>query len=153
MKEDYQKPLKKSTVFFLPNPVPFNWQSYQKQKGPPGTSAQSLFRLWNKFRKIPLLVISSDQVWWSNIKRLLSCFKNCICKFMQANSWHHKLIHFYLSFCTWRKWKGREKLQKFEISQERKELFDEIKDTFHSFGRATIWCKNKNLIKNSGHKL
>ena len=47
----------------------------------------------------------------------------------------------------------REKLQKFEISQERKELFDEIKDTFHSFGRATIWCKNKNLIKNSGHKL
>ena len=50
------KPLKKSTLFFLPNPVPFNGQSYQKQKGP-GTSDQSLFRLQNKFRKIPLLVI------------------------------------------------------------------------------------------------
>ena len=56
LKEDYQKPLKMSTLFFLPNPVPFNVQSYQKQKGP-GTSDQSLFRLRNKFRKIPLLVI------------------------------------------------------------------------------------------------
>ena len=56
MKEDYQKALKKLTIFFLSNPVPFNGQSYQKQKGP-GTSDQSLFRLQNKFRKIPLLVI------------------------------------------------------------------------------------------------
>ena len=55
LKEDYQKPLKKSSLFFLPNPV-FNGQSYQKEKGP-GTSAQSLFRLRKKFRKIPLLVI------------------------------------------------------------------------------------------------
>ena len=56
LKEDYQTPLKKSTLLFLPNPVPFNVQSYQKQKGP-GTSDQSLVRLQNKFRKIPLLVI------------------------------------------------------------------------------------------------
>ena len=56
MKEDYQKALKKLTLLFVSNPVPFNGQSYQKQKGP-GTSDQSLFRLQNKFRKIPLLVI------------------------------------------------------------------------------------------------
>ena len=56
MKEDYQKSLKKLTLFFLSNPVSFNGQSYQKQEGP-GTSEQSLFRLQNKFRKIPLLVI------------------------------------------------------------------------------------------------
>ena len=56
MKEDYQKALEKLTLFFLSNPVPFNGQSYQKEKGP-GTSDQSLFRLQNKFRKIPLLVI------------------------------------------------------------------------------------------------
>ena len=56
MKEDYQKDLKKLKLFFHLNPVPFNGQSYQKQKGP-GTSDQSLFRLQNKFRKIPLLVI------------------------------------------------------------------------------------------------
>ena len=56
MKEDYQKALKKVTLFFLSNPVPFNRQDYQKQKGP-GTSNQLLFRLQNKFRKNPLLVM------------------------------------------------------------------------------------------------
>ena len=50
------KSLKKGNFIFLPNPVPFNRQNYQKQKGP-GTSDQSLFRLQNKFRKIPLLVM------------------------------------------------------------------------------------------------
>ena len=52
------KSLKKVSfiLFFLSNPVPLNGQSYQKQKGPE-TSNQSLFRLENKFRKIPLLVI------------------------------------------------------------------------------------------------
>ena len=54
--KDYQKPFKKLTLFFLSNPVPFNGQSCQKQKGP-GTSDQLLFRLQNKFRKIPLLVM------------------------------------------------------------------------------------------------
>ena len=39
MKEDYQKALKKLTLFFLLNPVPFNGKSYQKQKGS-GTSDQ-----------------------------------------------------------------------------------------------------------------
>ena len=56
MKDDYQKALRKLTLFFILNPVRFNGQSNQKQKGP-GTSDQSLFSLQNKFRKIPLLVI------------------------------------------------------------------------------------------------
>ena len=50
------KRLKKVTSFFLLNPVPFNRQNYQKQKEP-GTSDQPLFRLQNKLRKIPLLVM------------------------------------------------------------------------------------------------
>ena len=50
------KSLKKVTSFFLLNLVPFKRQSYQKQKGP-GTSVQSLFRLWNQFRNISLSVI------------------------------------------------------------------------------------------------
>ena len=54
LKENYQKALKKSALFFLQNPVPFNGQIYQKGSG---TSDQSLFRLQNKFRKILLLVI------------------------------------------------------------------------------------------------
>ena len=56
LKEDYQKTLNKLTLFFLLNSVPFNEQGYQKQKGS-GTSDQSLFRLQNKFRKIPLLAV------------------------------------------------------------------------------------------------
>ena len=44
------------TLFFLLNSVPFNGQSYQKQKDLE-LSDQSLFMLQNKFRKIPLLVI------------------------------------------------------------------------------------------------
>ena len=54
--KDYQKALKKLTLFFLSNQVPFNGQNYQTQKGP-GTSDQSFFRLQNKLRKIILLVI------------------------------------------------------------------------------------------------
>ena len=62
MKEDYQKAFKKfilfylKTLFFLSDPVPFNGQNYQKQKGS-GTSDQSFFTLGNKFRNIPLFVI------------------------------------------------------------------------------------------------
>ena len=56
LKEGYQKALKKLTLFFLLNQVSFNWQNYQKQKGYE-TSNQSLFRLRNKFRNIPLFVI------------------------------------------------------------------------------------------------
>ena len=41
----------------------------------------------------------------------------------------------------------------FEYLGNKKRFFDETKNTFHSFGRAFIWWKNKNLIKNSGHKL
>ena len=43
-------------TFSLMNPVSFNGQDYEKQKGP-GTSEQSLFRLKKNFRKIPLLVM------------------------------------------------------------------------------------------------
>ena len=50
------KTLQKVNFIFSFKPIPFNVQSYQKQKGP-GTSDQSLFRLQNKFRKIPLLVM------------------------------------------------------------------------------------------------
>ena len=55
MKQDYQKALKKLSLFFLLNPVPFNAQNYQI-KGP-GTIDQLLFRLQKKFRKTPLLVM------------------------------------------------------------------------------------------------
>ena len=58
-KQDYQKALKKFTLFFLSNTVPFNGQSYQKQKVL-GTRDQSLFSLQNKVKKLPLLVRPSS---------------------------------------------------------------------------------------------
>ena len=123
MKEDYQKPFKKLTLFSLSKPAPFNGQNYQKPKGP-GTSDQSLFRLQNKFTKISLLVyFFVDKVWWCNIKRFLSYYKNYTYKFMLANLWHHKLFHFHLPFRIWKVWKGRGKITKLWMSWERKELF------------------------------
>ena len=121
MKED-QKALKKLTLVFLSNPDPCSGQSYQKQKGS-GTSDQSLFRSRNKFRKIPLFVILSDQVWWCNTKQFLSYSKTYISKFMQVNSWHHKLFLFHLSYWIWKVLKGKEKITKNCISREREELF------------------------------
>ena len=44
LKEDYQNALKKLTLFFLLNPLPFNGKSYQKQKEP-GTNEQLIFSL------------------------------------------------------------------------------------------------------------
>ena len=83
MKEDYQKALKKVTSFFLSNPVPFNRQNYQKQKGP-GTSDQLLFRLQNKFRKIPLLAMyyltKFDDVIQSDISVILKIISPNVCK-------------------------------------------------------------------------
>ena len=55
LKEDQQRPFKKLTLFFLSDPVPFDPQSFQKQKGPV-TSDESLFRLQNNFTKISVLV-------------------------------------------------------------------------------------------------
>ena len=50
------KSLKKVTLFFLLNPIPFNGQKKKKQKEL-GTSDHSFFRLQNRFRKTPLLVL------------------------------------------------------------------------------------------------
>ena len=99
--------------------------------------------------------ILSDQVWWCNMKQFLSYCKNCICKFMQVNSWHHKLFHFHLFFWIWKVLKGREKITKTWISRKWKELFRWNKKHFSQFlkGYHLVRYKNKNLIKNSRHKL
>ena len=47
---------------------------------------------------------------------------------MQANSWHHKLLHFPLCFWIWKVWKKGKKLH----------FLDGIKTIFHSFLTAII---------------
>ena len=56
LKGDYKKSIKKLTLISVLNPIPFNGQNYQTQKGL-GTSYQLLFKLPNKLIKIYLLVI------------------------------------------------------------------------------------------------
>ena len=91
--------------------------------------------------------ILSDQVWWCNVKQFLSYSKNCICKFMQANSWH-KLLHFHFSFWIWKVWKGRGKFTKIWISKKWKEFF-RWKNIFCSFWRAIIWWNNNTIVDTS----
>ena len=86
MKEVYQKSLTKLTLFFLLNPLPFNGQGYEKQRGR-GTSDRLLFRFQNRFRKIKFISdVLLDQVWWGNIKRFLNYYNWIIvvnyCQFM-----------------------------------------------------------------------
>ena len=94
----------------------------------------------------------SEQVWCYK-SGFLSYYKNYICKYMQENSWHHKLFHCHFSFWIWKVWKGTEKIQKFEYLEDERSFLDEIKNICHSCWRAIIRWKNKNLIKNNGRKL
>ena len=75
----------------------------------------------------------SEQVWWYNVKQFLSYSKNQIYKFMQVDSWHHKLFHFHLSFWIWKVWKGRDKITRIWISRTQKELFRWNKEHFSVF--------------------
>ena len=146
MKEDYQKALKKSTLLFLLNPVSFNGQSYQKQKAL-GTSDQSLFILRNKFRKNIFLVIcyltKFDDVTSSGFWVIPKTTSANLCKPID------EIINYSTSICPLSGNCGKEgkKLQKFEYLENEKSFFDEIKSIFHSFWKAIIWWKNKNLIK------
>ena len=153
MKEDYQKALEKVNFIFF-----FRTQSLSMDKNIKNkrglelaTSCSSSHKTSSeKFLYLLYIYILSDQVWWCNVKQFLSYSKNYIWKFMQANSWHHKLFHFHLLFWIWKVWKWRGKITQIWISQEWKELFRWNKK--HCW-RAIIWWKNKNLTKNSRHKL
>ena len=153
MKGDYQKQLKKLTLFFLLNPVAFNGKSHKKQKGL-GTSDHSLFRLQKKLQKITLLVI---------------CYQTKFYGVIYSGSWViskltppnlckpvHGIINYLTSICSFeygKCGKEEEKLQKFEYLENEESFSDQLKNIFHSFWRAIIWWKNKYLIKNNGHKL
>ena len=107
-----------------------------------------------KFRKIPLLVIhyltKFDDVIWSSCWVISKIISASLCKPI------HDIINYSISICPFVSGKcGKEvkKLQKIEYLENKKSFLVEIKNTFHSFWRAIFWWKNKNLIKNSRHKL
>ena len=143
MKRDYQKPLKKLTLFFLSNPVPFNGQSYLKQKGS-GTRHLLLFRLRNKFTKISLLVIyyltKFDGVIQSGFSVIPNITPANLCKPI------HDIINYSISICPFESGKcGKEeqKLQKFECLENEKSFLDEIKTLFIVFQGLSLGEKIK----------
>ena len=144
MKEDYQKAL---TL----NPVSFNGQSYQEQKEP-GTSSHLFFRLQDKFRQIPLLVIlyltKFDDIIWSSFWVIPTITSASLCKPVRG------IINYSTSICPFEFGKHGKEGKKYKNTriciENEKSFLDEI---FHSFWRAIVWWKNKKFIKNSRHKL
>ena len=128
------KSLKIVNFIFSFEPSPFSWTKLSKTNGT-GTSDQSLFRLWNKFRKITLLVMcyltKFDDVTWS--KRFFqiksSYSKIYICKSVLVNSRHLKLFHFFVIF-NMDSVERKEKIQKLVYLENEKSVFDEIKYIF-----------------------
>ena len=117
LKVAHQKALKKSTFSFLPNPVPFNGPSYQKRGLKLVTNCSSGYKtISEKFLDWLYIIWPSLMM---KYKRLLSYSKNYICKFMQANSRHHKFFNFHLSFCIWKVCKGK-KLQNLNFLRMKK---------------------------------
>ena len=120
MKGDYQKPLKKLTLFFLSNPVPFNGQIYQKQKGS-GTSDQLLFRLQKKFTKVSLLVI----YYLTKFDCVIKNVSWVIPKITHENFCKpiHDIINYSTSICSFEsgeRGKEEEKLQKCDILKKKR---------------------------------
>ena len=156
MKEDYQEALKKLTLFFLPNPVPFNKQIYQKQRGP-GTSDQSLFRLQNKFRKNCFISYKlSDQVWWYNIEAF-KLFQKLHLQIYARQFMASYIIRLPLVVLSLKSVDSKEKkYKKLNSSRKKCSFLDEIKNIFNGFWRTIIWGKNLKMIKkivDTGSKL
>ena len=112
---------------------PLHARNYRKQKGS-GTSRQSIFKPWKKFRKIPLLIIyyltKFDDAMYSSFWVIPKIISANICKSI------HDIKNYFTSICPFESGKcGKEgkKSQKFEYLENEKNFLDEIKNIFHSF--------------------
>ena len=119
------------TLFFLSNPVPFNGQSYQKQKGS-RTSDQLLFRLQNKFKKIPFFVMyyltKFDGIMLSSFWVIPKITSANLCKPIPD------IINYSLPFVLLNlESVGKEKITNIWISREQKKLFKWNKKHCYSF--------------------
>ena len=139
-------------IIFLSDPVSFNGQSYNKQRGLDlVTSLSSGYETSSKN-----FFIIYYQIKFDGIKS--SGFWVTIPKLTPANLFKpiHDVINYSTYICSLecgKCGKEEEKLQKSEYLENEKSFLDGIKNIFHSFWRVIMWWKNKNLIKDSGHKL
>ena len=135
MKKDYEKALKNVALVLLSNLVPFNRQSYQKQKGSE-TSRSLGYKTTSKIFLYLLYII------WPSLmmqcKIVFELFQNLHLQIYASQFMNHKLFHFHLSLWIWKVWKGRKKITKSWISRERNKFFNWNKKHFYSFSRAII---------------
>ena len=122
--------IKKLTLFFLLNQVPFNGKDLNKQKGP-RTSNQLIFRLQSKFKNIPSLVMyhltKFDHVTCSGFWVIPKTTFAALCKPI------HDIVNystFIGSFESRKCEKEGKNYKKNCISQKRKDLF----------GRNKMYC-------------
>ena len=136
------KSLKKVTLSFLLNPVPFNGQNCKKQRA--WNWWPVLLQVAKQVQKNSFISwVLSDEVWWCNIKRFLSCSKITFANLCKSI---HDIIKYSTSiypFESGKCGKKGKKLQKFEHLKIEKSFLDKIKSSFHSFWRAIIWWKNE----------
>ena len=111
------------------------------------------FMMSSKMTSKPSKFDDVIQVWWCDIKQFLS-----FPKIRSANLC--KPIHYIINYSTFmcpfesgKRGKERKNYKILNISRTKKAFFNEIKNTFYNLWRAIIWWKNKNLTKNSRHKL
>ena len=94
--KDYQKALKRVTLFFLFNPVSFNEQSYPNKTGLEQwlVTLQVTKQVQKNFF---ICYILSDQVWWCNVKQSFWV----ISKITSANLYKpvHDIINYSTSIC------------------------------------------------------
>ena len=79
------------------------------------------------------------------------CQTKCVIVFLFTQlmtSWTLRFIfdHPVKQWLTGRK-RGKREIQKIKYLENEKSFLDEIKSIFHSFWRAIIWWKNKNMMK------
>ena len=85
----------------------------------------SAFQITKQVQKYSFICYISDQVWWFNVKQLLSYSKNHICKFTQVID---NIINYFTSICPFESGNcGEEekKLQRFEYLENEQSFLDE----------------------------
>ena len=111
------KIFKKSKLYFFSfQTSPFWWTNLSKTKWAWNYWTFPLQVIKQVQKKLFISHISSDQVWWCNIKRFLYYSKNYICKLMEANAWQGKLmddiINYFTSICPFESGKSGKEEQK-----------------------------------------
>ena len=137
MKEDYQKALKKSALFFLLSPVSLNGQRYQNKRSLElVTSHSSGYKTSSKkiHVLVPYYLTKFDDVMSSSFWVIPKTTSANLCKPIYGINYSTSICPFESGKCE----KERKKIQKCEYLEIEKSFLDEIKNIFCSFWSAIM---------------